>query len=82
VADAIGREPKPSHRLDASAALEALAQGHAEPAPAVGLGEEYRLSTPGPAGATLVAQGRVAHLMAFPAAEAPEAASDAPELNQ
>ena len=32
-----------------------------EPAPAVGLGAEYRL-----AGATLVAEERVAHLMAFP----------------
>jgi len=66
VADAIGREPKPWHRLDAGAVLEALAQGQAEPAPAVGLGDEYRLSTPGLAGATLVVQGQVAHLMAFP----------------
>jgi hypothetical protein len=32
----------------------------------VGLGEEYRLITDGLAGATLVAQGRVGHLMAFP----------------
>ena len=72
VADAIGREPKPWHRLDAAAVLEALAQGQAEPAPAVGLGEEYRLGSPELAGAALVAQGRVAHLMAFPAAEAPE----------
>lgn len=59
-------EPKPWHRLDAGVALEALAQSEAEPAPAVGQGEEYRLSTPGLAGATLVAQGRVGHLMAFP----------------
>jgi len=66
VADAIGREPKPWHHLDAGAVLEALAQGQAEPAPAAGLGEEYRLSTPGLVGATLVAQGRMAHLMAFP----------------
>jgi hypothetical protein len=66
VADAIDREPKVWQRLDAGAVLEALAQGQVEPAPAVGLGEEYRLSTPGFAGATLVAQGRVAHLMAFP----------------
>jgi hypothetical protein len=34
---------------------KALTQGQAEPAPAVGLGEEYRLSTPGMAGATVVA---------------------------
>jgi hypothetical protein len=78
VADAIGRETKPWHRLDAGAVLSRLAQGQAEPARAVGLGEEYRLSTSGLAGATLVAHGRVAHLMAFPAAEAPEAT----EVNQ
>jgi hypothetical protein len=60
------------------AVLSALAQGPAESTPAVGLGEEYRLSTPGLAGATLAVQGRVAHLMAFPVAEAAEA----PEVNQ
>ena len=72
VADAIGREAKTRLRLDASAVLAAVAQGEAERAPAVGLGEEYRLGTPKLAGATLVAQGRVAHLMAFPAAEGSE----------
>ena len=72
MADAIGREAKPWQRLDAGTVLSALAQGQAESAPAVGLGAEYRLSTPGLAGATLGAQERVAHLMAFPAAEAPE----------
>ena len=66
VADAIGREPKAWTRLDAGAVLATVAQGEAECAPAVGLGEEYRLGTPGLTGATLVAQGRVAHLMAFP----------------
>ena len=66
VADAIGRKPEPWQRLDARAVLEALARNQAEPAPAVGLGEEFRLGTPGLAGATLVAQGRLAHLMAFP----------------
>lgn len=69
VADAIGREPKPRIGLDASAVLATVAEGQAESAPAVGLGQEYRLDTPGLAGATLVAQGQVAHLMAFPAAE-------------
>ena len=70
--------------LDAGAVLATVAQGQAEPAPAVGLGEEYRLGTPGLAGATVVAQGRVAHLMAFPVAGAQEAsdASDASEVNQ
>jgi hypothetical protein len=69
VADAIGREPEPW--LNAGAMLEALAQGQAEPAPAVGLGDEYRLGSASLAGAILVAQERVAHLMAFPVGEAP-----------
>jgi len=68
VADAIGREPKSWQWLDAGSVLPALARGRVEPAPAVGLGEEYRLGTAGLAGAALVAHGRVAH----PAAEAPE----------
>ena len=66
VADAIGRKPEPWQRLAPTPVLEALAKGQAEPAPAVGLGQEYRLGTPGLAGATVVAEGRVAHLMAFP----------------
>ncbi len=78
VADAIGREPEPWQRLDAGLVLEALAKGQAEPAAAVGLGEEYRLGTSGLTGAALLAQGRVAHLMAFPTADA----SEAPEVNQ
>ncbi len=65
VADAIGREAKPWQRLDAGVVLSQLAEGEAEPAPAVGLGEEHRLATPGLAGSVLIAQGRVAHLMAF-----------------
>ena len=71
VADAIGREPGPRHRLEGGAVLEAIAQGPAEPGPAVGLGEEYRLGSASLAGAILVAQERVAHLMAFPVAVAP-----------
>ena len=77
----LGLEPKPWPRLDAEPVLEALAKGQAEPAPAVGLGEEYRVGAPGLVGAALLAQGRVAHLMAFPIAEAPEG-SGAPEVNQ
>jgi hypothetical protein len=76
VADAIGREAKPWQRLDAGVVLSQLAEGQAEPAPAVGLGEEHRLATPGLAGSVLIAQGRVAHLMAFPGVEA------APDVNQ
>jgi hypothetical protein len=81
VADAIGLEPKPWLRLDAGAVLATVVQGQAEPTHAVGMGEEYRLGTSGLAGATLMAQGRVAHLMAFPVAEASDA-SEAPEVNQ
>ncbi len=76
VADAIGREAKPWQRLDAGAVLSHLGEGQAEPAPAVGLGEEYRLATLGLAGSFLIAQGRVAHLMAFSGAGA------APDVNQ
>jgi hypothetical protein len=69
VADAIGQELKRWIPLDAGAILATLAHGTAEPAPAVGLGKEYRLGNGGQAGAALVAQQRVAHLMAFPAPE-------------
>jgi len=81
VADTIGRKPEPWQRLNAGAVLSAFAQGQAEPAPAVGLGEEYRLGAAGLAGATLIAEGRVAHLMVFPIAGASDA-SKAPEMNQ
>jgi len=60
VADTIGEGPKLRPRLGAGTVLATVAQGEAERAPAVGLGEEYRLSTPNLAGATLVAQERVA----------------------
>ena len=76
VADAIGREVKPWQRLDAGVVLSQLPESHAEPAPMVGLGEEYRLATPGLAGSVLVAQGCVAHLMAFPGVGA------SPDVNQ
>lgn len=70
VADAIGRKPKPWLRLDGGTVLATVAHSPADPATAVGLGEEYRPGSPRLAGAALVAQARVAHLMAFPAAEA------------
>jgi hypothetical protein len=70
MADAIGLEAKPHPGLDAGATLATLRQTEAEPAPAVGLGAEYRLTTPSLSGAALVAEGRVAHVMAFPGAEA------------
>jgi hypothetical protein len=82
VADAIGRKPQPWHRLDAGAVLEELVRGQVEPTSAVGLGEEYRLGSGGLAGATLVAQGRVAHLMAFPSGEGGSTSVETPERNQ
>jgi hypothetical protein len=82
VADAIGRKPEAGQRLEAGAVLEELVRGQVEAAPAVGLGEEYRLGSGGLAGAALVAQGRVAHLMAFPSAEGGSASSETPEGNQ
>jgi len=83
VADAIEREADPWQRLDAGAVLERLARSEAVPAPAVGLGQEYRLGD-GLAGAALVAQGRAAHLMVFPGSEGAGASegAEAREDNQ
>jgi hypothetical protein len=72
MADAIGLEARPHPGMDPAAVLATLGQSQVVPAPAVGLGAEYRLGTPGPAGAALVAEQRVAHVMAFPGAEAVE----------
>jgi hypothetical protein len=51
----------------ASRLLKMLASCPVEPAPVVGIGDEYRLAGEKLVGAALVAEGRVAHLMAFPA---------------
>ena len=64
--DAIGVEARPRQRLHIGAVLARVARAQAEPAPAVGMGAEYRLEGPRLAGAALVTQRRVAHLMAFP----------------
>jgi len=66
VADAIGWEGRARRRLPADTILARVARGRAEPAPAVGMGAEYRLEGPRLSGATLVTDRRVAHLMAFP----------------
>jgi hypothetical protein len=78
MADAIGLEAKPHPGLAAAAVLATLGQAEAVPAPAVGLGAEHRIGTPSLAGSALVALERVAHVMAFPGAEAAES----PEVNQ
>ena len=82
VADAIGRKPEPWQRLDATAALTELSGSQAERAPAVGLGEEYRLGSAGLAGAILVAERRVTHLMAFPGVTGASEGLDSPHVNQ
>jgi hypothetical protein len=66
-ADAIGRKPGAPPRPDVDALLGALLAAPVEPAPAVGLGEEHRIGGERMAGAALVAEDRIAHLMAFPA---------------
>ena len=64
-ADALRRTPAARH-VPAPSRLKMLAACPVEPAPAMGIGEEYRLPGEKLAGATLVAEGRVVHLMAFP----------------
>jgi hypothetical protein len=66
-ADALRRTPAARHVPGTSRLLKMLAACPVQPAPAVGIGEEYRLAGEKLAGATLVAEERVAHLMAFPA---------------
>jgi hypothetical protein len=66
VADAIGRPPALYPTERPPSLLAALPGCPVEAAPAVGLGVEYRLTGERLAGAALVADGRVAHLMAFP----------------
>ena len=65
-ADAIGRKPGVRLVPGPHAVLERIAACPAEPAPAVGLGTEYRLAGGQAHGAALVAEDRVAHLMVFP----------------
>jgi hypothetical protein len=83
VADAIGRKPEPWQGLDAGTVLTELNGSQAERAPAVGLGDEYRLgAAAGLAGATLVAERRVAHLMAFPGTAGASEGLDSSHVNQ
>lgn len=70
VADAIGRKPESWQRLDAGAVLEALAQGRPRPRRRWARGRSTALARGPAAVTTLVAQGRVVHLMAFPGADA------------
>ena len=65
-AEAVGRKERAS-APDPRAVLERVAQAPVEEAPAVGLGREHRLTGRALAGAALVVEDTVAHLMAFPA---------------
>jgi hypothetical protein len=56
VGDAIRREPTSRPGLDARRGPRCVRQGQAEPAPAVCLGEVYRLGAPRPGGAAPVAR--------------------------
>jgi len=67
VADVLRRTPAARHVPAPLRLLKILAACPVEPAHAVGLGAEYRLAGEKLAGATLVAEERMAHLMAFPA---------------
>ncbi len=65
-ADAIGVAPADDFPVWPQEVLDAVRQAPLELAPAVGLGTEYRLGG-AVAGAALVHEDRLAHLMAFPA---------------
>ena len=65
-ADAIGRKPASRLTPRPGAVLGRLSRCPTEMAPAVGLGAEYRFSGARMAGAALVVEDHVAHLMAFP----------------
>jgi hypothetical protein len=64
-AEVVGRG-KRAAAPDPRAVLEAVAQAPVEEAPAVGLGREHRLAGSDLAGAALVVEDTLAHLMAFP----------------
>ncbi|MGH7703137.1 MAG: ARPP-1 family domain-containing protein, partial [Gemmatimonadales bacterium] len=70
-ANALRRAPAERQVPAPSALLIILAACPVEPAPPVGLGAEYRVVGQRLAGAMLVADERVAHLMAFPVGSAP-----------
>ena len=65
-ADAIGRKPAQWLALKPGTVLRVLSHCQAETARAVGFGTEYRLTGAHMTGAALVADDRIAHLMAFP----------------
>lgn len=65
-AEAVGRKPNGTPAVDPTAVLARVGEVAVEEAPAVGLGREHRLVGTETAGAALVVDDTVAHLMAFP----------------
>jgi len=65
-ADAIRRKPSGRLTPSPSTVLRRVSGCPVEAAQAVGLGTEYRLTGHTTVGAALIADGHVAHLMAFP----------------
>lgn len=66
-ADAIGKgRPRSRRAPDPHAVVRRIATSPLQPAPAVALGDEYRLVGRDAAGAALVTGDRLVHLMAFP----------------
>ena len=72
-AEGLGRDASPG-APDVRALLARIAALPIEEAPAVGLGHELRIAAQGAAGAALVVDDRLAHLMVFPTAAFPAGA--------
>lgn len=66
-AEALGRGRRAARAPDPRTVLDRVLRAPVEEAPAVGLGREYRLAGGALAGAALVVDDALAHLMAFPA---------------
>jgi len=64
--EALWASPEGSPETAPAKRLTALLQAPLEAFPAVGVGEDYRFRADSLLGAALVAEGRLAHLMAFP----------------
>ncbi len=76
--DALGIEKGEMDSTTGQRFLEAASRAMMTVHPAVGLGEEVRLTGEGVTGSALVAEGRVMHLALFPAAPGPASEPNAP----
>ena len=73
----VARDPS---SMEVRELLERIAAAETTGFPAIGLGEDFRLQTPGLAGGALVEDGRVVHLGAFVVAEAMGEAAESAAL--